>query len=97
MRSQPEISVKGGQNNFSSRSVSEKKGLVQGVEPCNFHGSGSVWIQQRFQISVQFRLRFKQIETFRFGFAPVKNISKPVYKVPVQVRSKKWYNSCNII
>ena len=24
----------------------------------------------------------------RFGFAPVKNISKTVYKVPVQVRSK---------
>ena len=31
----------------------------QGVEPFDFSGSGSVWVQQRFQISVQFRLRFK--------------------------------------
>ena len=29
----------------------------QGIEPFNFSGSG--WVQQRFQISVQFRLRFK--------------------------------------
>ena len=29
----------------------------------------------------------------RFECAPIKSISKPVYKVPVQVRSKKWYNS----
>ena len=27
----------------------------QGVEPFNFFGSGSVWVQQRFQILVQFR------------------------------------------
>ena len=63
--------------------------LIQGVEPYHFSGSGSVWVQQRFQISVQFRLRFKLIETLWFGFAPVKNISKSVYKVPVQVRSKE--------
>ena len=31
----------------------------QRVEPFNFSGSGSVWVQQRFQISVQFRLRFR--------------------------------------
>ena len=65
----------------------------QGVEPFNFSSSGSVWVQ----ISVQFRLRFRLIETLLFGFAPLKNISKPVYKVPAQVRSKKWYNSCNTI
>ena len=29
----------------------------QGVEPFNFSGSGSIWVQQRFQISVQFRSR----------------------------------------
>ena len=33
----------------------------------------------------------------RFGFAPVKNILKPVYKVPVQVRSEKWFNSSDTI
>ena len=31
----------------------------QGVEQFNFSGSGSIWVQQRFQISVQFRLRFR--------------------------------------
>ena len=31
----------------------------QGVEPFNFSGSGSVWIHQQFQISVQFRVRFR--------------------------------------
>ena len=69
----------------------------QRVEPFSYSGSGSVWVQQPFQISVQFRLRFKLIETLRFGFAPAKNISKPVYKVSVQVRSKKWCSSSNII
>ena len=56
----------------------------QGVEPFNF--SGSVWVQQRFKISA-----------IRFGFAQLKNISTPVYKVSVQVRSKKWYDSSNTI
>ena len=45
---------------------------MQGVKLFNFSGSGSVWVQQRFQISVQLRLRFKCIETLQFGFAPVK-------------------------
>ena len=30
-------------------------GQNQEVEPFDFSGSGSVWVQQRFQISVQFR------------------------------------------
>ena len=30
-----------------------------GVKPFDFSGSGLVWVQQRFQISVQFRLRFR--------------------------------------
>ena len=45
-------------------------------------------VQIRFQISVQFWLRFKYMETLCFGFAPVKNVSKLVYKAPVQVCSK---------
>ena len=64
-------------------------GFTQGVEPSNFSDSGSVWVHQRFEIAVQFPLSFRKIETLRFGFAPGKNISKPVYKVPVQVRSQK--------
>ena len=69
----------------------------QGGEPFDFSGSGSVWVLQRFQISLQFRLRFRKIETVRFGFAPAENISKPVYEVPVQVHSQKWYSSSNTI
>ena len=61
--------------------------LKQGVEPFDFTGSGSVWVEQLFQISVQFRLGFRSIERLRFRFAPVKITSKPVYKVPVRVRS----------
>ena len=57
------------------------------VEPFDFTGSGSVRVQQLFQISVQFRLGFRSIETLRFRFAPVKITSKPVYKVPVRIRS----------
>ena len=30
-----------------------------GVKQLNFSSSGSVWVQQRFQISVQFWLRFR--------------------------------------
>ena len=47
--------------NFLSSNLRAIKTLPcnQGVEPLNFSGSGSVWVQQRFQISVQFRLRFR--------------------------------------
>ena len=75
----------------------------QGVEPFDFSVLGSVRVQQLFQILVQFRLRFRPIETLRFRFAPVKITSKPVYKVPVRVRSiirkniKKWHNYSNTI
>ena len=71
--------------------------ILPGVKLINFYDSGSVWVQQRFQISFQFRLRFRLNETHRFGFALVKNISIPVNKVSVRVRSKKWHNSSNTI
>ena len=54
-------------------------------------GLGSTAVSNFGSVPVKVQI----IETLRFGigFAPVKNNSIPVYKVPVQVRSKNWCNS----
>ena len=46
-------------NIVTNDSLNSYVNYTQGVEPFDFSGSGSVWVQQRFQISVQFWLRFK--------------------------------------